>query len=94
MMVENVDALVAYGAVLRPLRRDGDVAKVASTVLDDVKMLRTIQLRHRFLRRNAEVRVCRVDQQGAKVKDKVEAVEYGVKDVKRCLEIILKLKDG
>ena len=44
MMVENVDALVAYGAVLRPLRRDGDVAKVASTVLDDVKMLRTIQL--------------------------------------------------
>ena len=87
MVVEDVDALVADRAVLRSLRGDGDVAEVAAPVLDDVQMLRPVQLRNRFFGRDlAKVRICRIDQQRAEVEDEVEAVEDGVDHVERCLE--------
>jgi hypothetical protein len=36
VVVEDVDALVADGAVLGALRGDGDVAQVAAAILDHV----------------------------------------------------------
>ena len=85
-MVEHVDALVADWAVLRSLRRDGDVAQVAPTILDHVKVLRPVQLGNRFLGRDpAKVWIGGIEEKSAEVDDDVDGVEEGVKDVERCL---------
>jgi hypothetical protein len=82
VMVEYVDALVAHGAVLGSLRRDGDVAQVTTTVLDHVQVLRPVQLGDRFLGRNpAQVRIRRIEEQRAEVDDDVTDVEDGVQNV-------------
>ena len=87
VVIEDVDALVADGAVLRSLRRDGDVAEVAPTILDHVQVLRTVQLRNRFFGRNlSKLRIGRVDQQRSEVEDEVDAVQDGVQHVEGRLE--------
>ena len=48
-MIEDIDTLVADGAVFCALRRDGDVAKVTPAIFDDVQVFRPIQLGDRFL---------------------------------------------
>ncbi|CAD1470331.1 unnamed protein product, partial [Heterotrigona itama] len=72
MMVESDDAFVADGTVLGPLALGGDVAQVASAVLDHVRVPPSVEFRQNFVRRlRPDPRVRRIQQNHRQVRANV-----------------------
>lgn len=76
VVVELADALVADAAVLGPAAGSLDVTQVTSAVLDDVRVLRAVELRHEVRAlESTQGRVRRVQQEGGQVRHEVQQEE-------------------
>jgi hypothetical protein len=75
-MIEMFDAFVTRTTVFSPGARDTDVAQVAATVLNDMGVFGSVELRHgdRHLEQS-QLRVSRVEKKGSQVGRQVNQEE-------------------
>ena len=87
VVVEDVDAFVADGAVFSFVGGDDDVTEMTPAVLYDVVVFGPVELGDRAFRVDgSEVGVTRVEKEGGEVGDIVETEDDGVEDDERQLD--------